>query len=262
MATTAHVRTDAAVASPEQEASTRAQVVHLVVSQGPVAAAEIAAALGLTTPAVRRHLVALEADGQIVAREAPTGGKRPRGRPARTYVATESAHDALPSAYSELALQALDHLRRVAGAAALGAFAHERSAQMEDRYAAVAAEPDPAARAAALADLLDRDGYEATVRPVPGTETVQLCQGHCPVQHVAAAFPQLCEAEAEAFSRLLGVHVQRLATLARGGHVCTTNVPTVVAVPGPTVVAVPAPTTAAAAPAAVPTSPILVEGPR
>jgi hypothetical protein len=45
------------------------------------------------------------------------------------------------------------------------------------------------------------------------------------VQHVAAEFPQFCEAETEAFSRLLGVHVQRLATLAHGDHVCTTFVP-------------------------------------
>ena len=54
---------------------------------------------------------------------------------------------------------------------------------------------------------------------------IQLCQGPCPVQHVAAEFPQFCEAETEAFSRLLGVHVQRLATLAHGDHVCTTFVP-------------------------------------
>ena len=54
---------------------------------------------------------------------------------------------------------------------------------------------------------------------------MQLCQGHCPVQDVAHEFPQLCEAEARAFSRMLGVHVQRLATLAGGGHVCTTNIP-------------------------------------
>jgi predicted ArsR family transcriptional regulator len=55
---------------------------------------------------------------------------------------------------------------------------------------------------------------------------VQLCQGHCPMQHVAAQFPQFCEAETEAFSRMLGVHVQRLATLAGGEHVCTTFIPT------------------------------------
>jgi hypothetical protein len=42
---------------------------------------------------------------------------------------------------------------------------------------------------------------------------------------VATQFPQLCEAETEAFSELLGVHVQRLATLAHGEHVCTTHIP-------------------------------------
>jgi predicted ArsR family transcriptional regulator len=59
----------------------------------------------------------------------------------------------------------------------------------------------------------------------------QLCQGHCPVQHVATQFPQLCEAETQAFSELLGVHVQRLATLAHGEHVCTTHIPLALTVP-------------------------------
>ena len=54
---------------------------------------------------------------------------------------------------------------------------------------------------------------------------IQLCQGHCPVQSVAEEFPAFCEAETDVFSRLLGVHVQRLATLAGGHHVCTTFVP-------------------------------------
>jgi hypothetical protein len=41
---------------------------------------------------------------------------------------------------------------------------------------------------------------------------------------VAAEFPQLCEAETEAFARLLGTPVQRLATIAHGDGVCTTHV--------------------------------------
>ena len=53
----------------------------------------------------------------------------------------------------------------------------------------------------------------------------QLCQHHCPVAHVAEQFPQLCEAETEVFSRLLGTHVQRLATIAHGDGVCTTFIP-------------------------------------
>jgi predicted ArsR family transcriptional regulator len=45
------------------------------------------------------------------------------------------------------------------------------------------------------------------------------------VAHVAEEFPELCEAETEVFARLLGTHVQRLATIAHGDGVCTTHVP-------------------------------------
>jgi predicted ArsR family transcriptional regulator len=41
---------------------------------------------------------------------------------------------------------------------------------------------------------------------------------------VAARFPQLCEAETEAFARMLDTPVQRLATIAHGDGVCTTHV--------------------------------------
>jgi hypothetical protein len=39
-----------------------------------------------------------------------------------------------------------------------------------------------------------------------------------------AEFPQLCGAETEAFGRLLGTPVQRLATIAHGDGICTTHV--------------------------------------
>jgi len=61
------------------------------------------------------------------------------------------------------------------------------------------------------------------VRDIPVGE--QLCQQHCPVSHVAHEFPELCEAETAAISRMLGRHVQRLATIAHGDGVCTTCIP-------------------------------------
>jgi predicted ArsR family transcriptional regulator len=67
------------------------------------------------------------------------------------------------------------------------------------------------------------EGYAASAEYVGAG--AQLCQHHCPVSHVAEEFPQLCEAETAAFADLLGVHVQRLATIARGDAVCTTHVP-------------------------------------
>lgn len=84
----------------------------------------------------------------------------------------------------------------------------------------------PAERTEALAKALTADGYAATAKSAPGPHSgEQLCQHHCPVAHVAEQFPQLCEAETEVFSRLLGTHVQRLATIAHGDGVCTTFIP-------------------------------------
>jgi predicted ArsR family transcriptional regulator len=126
----------------------------------------------------------------------------------------------------------------VAGPEAVRQFAAERFADLEARYRPVveAAGTDPAARAEALAASLSADGFAASTRtPRVGGDAggTQLCQGHCPVQHVAREFPELCEAETATFSRLLGVHVQRLATLAHGEHVCTTHIPkrTVLGIP-------------------------------
>ncbi len=215
----------------EHDPRTRARVLAAITEHGPVTASTIGSQLGLTPAAVRRHLDALAEQGAIAPRDdlGPTGSRR-RGRPARRWVAADAGHAALPADYDDLATHALRYLRDTVGEHAVEAFARERFAATESRYAAAVAgagsEPD--ARTDALVAALSRDGYAASARPVGdgGHAGVQLCQGHCPVQQVAAEFPQLCQAETDSFSRLLGVHVQRLSTLARGQHVCTTFVPT------------------------------------
>lgn len=216
------------------EESTRHNVLDLIIEKGPVTAASLAKILQLTTAAVRRHITALEDSGFIEPMDGPIPGKRGRGRPARHYVATDKGHNGLSHEYSELASKALNYMRQLAGDEAIENFAAARSRDIERRYAPVIrdAGTDPRSRAMALADALTADGYAATVRDV-GTNgiAVQLCQGHCPVQDVAGEFPQLCEAETQAFSRLLDVHVQRLATLAGGEHVCTTSVPVMLPTP-------------------------------
>ncbi|MDN5797290.1 MAG: helix-turn-helix domain-containing protein [Intrasporangium sp.] len=211
------------------ESRTRSRVLHLVSTDGPITAAELGRALDLTPAAVRRHLDALVEHG-VIAEHEPTAARRGRGRPARAYVVTATGHRALETDYDSLAVDVLHFLTEHVGSAAVSEFAREHVAAFEQRYAARLADAgdDPSARAAALVEALTEDGFAATARPVGvgGLTGVQLCQGHCPVQQVAAQFPAFCEAETDAFSRLLGVHVQRLATLAGGHHVCTTFIPT------------------------------------
>jgi predicted ArsR family transcriptional regulator len=200
----------------------------MVSAEGPITAAELGRHLDLTPAAVRRHLDALVEQGTVVEHE-PAGGKRGRGRPARAYVVSEAGHGSLEADYDSLAVEVLRYLSEHGGPQAVADFARNRVGALETRYAAelAAAGDDPAARAETLVDLLSQDGFAASARPVGvgSLAGVQLCQGHCPVQHAAEQFPAFCEAETDAFSRLLGVHVQRLATLAGGHHVCTTFIP-------------------------------------
>ncbi len=215
-------------AAHDVDGTTRRRVLELVAAEGPVTAGELAAALGLTSAAVRRHLALLEDDGKIAVHDGgPAAGHARRGRPARRYVVSAGGQTELAGGYSELAAQAMRYLRDAAGPDAVAAFAAQRYEAVVSRYAPELTATDPQARAAQLAELLSADGYAASVRPVAGPRvpTLQLCQGHCPVQNVAEEFSELCEAEARAFSRLLGTHVQRLATIAGGAHACVTNVP-------------------------------------
>ncbi len=204
---------------------TRDRVAELLLQGGPATAAALGSRLGLTPAAVRRHLDAMAADGLVA--DAPLrprrGQSRGRGRPARLFRLTEAGRAAFPHAYDDIATAALRFLAESVGPAAVSAFAAQRVAELESRYRPMVDSAPAAARAAVLAAALTADGYAASAA-VAGTG-VQLCQHHCPVQHVAEQFPQLCEAETEVFARLLGSHVQRLATIAHGDGVCTTNIP-------------------------------------
>ncbi|MDO4887884.1 MAG: winged helix-turn-helix transcriptional regulator [Actinomycetaceae bacterium] len=214
---------------PDSDASTRDNILRLIIERGPITSAELASILVLTAAAVRRHLTQLEADGKIAEYTGASSGPVRRGRPSRRYVATTLGQAAFGDACADVANQALNFVHAALGDDGVQAFALQRIDELEARYADVVDEAgeDPQNRAEALANALTRDGYAASVRKGPGGFTLQLCQGHCPIHDVAASYPVMCEAETQAFHRLLNVHVQRLATLAGGEHVCTLTIPLV-----------------------------------
>lgn len=229
------------MADATAESRTRDRVRRAVGERGPVSASDLASRLGLTPAAVRRHLDALAADELIAEHEVPPpAGGRGRGRPARKYVLTDRGQQRMGTTYDGVATAALHFLAEQGGEDAVEEFAARQIAALEERLGSALDEAgdDVADRTQALAQALSAEGFAASTRPVghgDGPIGIQLCQGHCPVQQVASEFRQFCDAETEAFSRLLGVHVQRLATLAGGEHVCTTFVPTgaVIAGSGP-----------------------------
>jgi predicted ArsR family transcriptional regulator len=207
----------------EGECGTRDAVARHVLRRGPQTAAALADALGLSAAAIRRHLDALVADGVLVEREPRPAARRGRGRPARTYALTDEGRATFPHGYDDLATTALRYLNETGGPDAVASFAAHRAASLEEAIAPTVSGATIAQRADGLAIALTAQGYAAST--APSGIGVQVCQHHCPVAHVAAEFPELCEAETRAFERVLGTYVQRLATIAHGDGVCTTHVP-------------------------------------
>lgn len=205
------------------ERGTRARVARLILEHGPVTAAALGERLGLTPAAVRRHLDALLADGMIEPRTARPRGQRGRGRPAKMFAITDAGRSAFVHAYDDLAGSALRFLAERLGGEAVSEFARAQVSGLVGRLETLMREVPAEQRVRVLAEALSTEGYAASATAT-GKGGEQLCQHHCPVAHVAAAFPQLCEAETEAFARLLGTPVQRLATIANGDGVCTTHV--------------------------------------
>lgn len=218
-------------ANDADDSRTRQKVFRSVLDDGPITASALAKGLELTPAAIRRHLDALEGQGLIEVRGL-AGKQAGRGRPARHYVVTSRGHDELSRSYDEFAVNILRFFQDRMGEDAVVDFSDDFVAKLRDRLRGELEKrggTSVASRSRALASALTREGYAASATPVAaGTslEAMQLCQGHCPIQSVAAEFPEICEAELAMFSEYLGVDVRRLSSLAHGDHVCTTHIPT------------------------------------
>jgi predicted ArsR family transcriptional regulator len=214
-----------AASADDTTAATRTRVARHILEHGPSTATDIAEGLGLTSAAVRRHLDSLTAEGMLVTADPYVRGRRSRGRPAKVFKVTDAGRDEFEQAYDDLAVSALSFVADLGGAEAVAVFARRRLLHLEEAYRLALAAVGPEEAPQALADLLSEEGYATSIEPAP-QGGMQICQHHCPVAHVAAEFPQICEAETEMIGRLLGSHVQRLATIAHGDGVCTTHIPT------------------------------------
>ena len=206
---------------PGEDIRTRDAIARSILENGPSTASTLSKRLALTPAGIRRHLDLLVADGVLEARDPRVGSIRGRGRPSKVFLMTDEGRSQFEHSYDDLAVAALKFMAAHSGDHLVTAFAESRAEDIERK-----ATPYLAKRAKkidALATFLTEQGYAASVEKRGTGE--EICQHHCPIAHVAAQYPQLCEAETQAFSRLLGTHVQRLATIAHGDGVCTTYIP-------------------------------------
>jgi predicted ArsR family transcriptional regulator len=206
--------------------STRTQVARAILEGGPATAADLAQRLAMTPAGIRRHLDALIEEGVLSARDPYqiADAQRGRGRPSKVFVMTDVGREKFEHSYDDLAVAALKFMSSQSGEALVEKFARSRAEDFSKRIKPLITERQSMGeKSAALAEFLTTEGYAASMHPRALGE--ELCQNHCPIAHVASQFPELCDAETEFISELLGTHVQRLATIAHGDGVCTTYIP-------------------------------------
>jgi predicted ArsR family transcriptional regulator len=203
-----------------EDLRTRDLVARSILENGPSTAVALATRLKLTPAGIRRHLDSLIAEGILEEREPHLRSAKTRGRPSKVFVMSDQGRERFEHSYDDLAVAALKYLSNQ-GEHLVSGFAKQRADEIV-RKSKVSVAPAKD-RAKALAGFLSSEGYAASAH-THGIG-VEVCQHHCPIAHVAAEFPQLCEEETRAFSEILGTHVQRLATIAHGDGVCTTFIP-------------------------------------
>ena len=206
---------------PGEDIRTRDAIARSILENGPSTASTLSERLALTPAGIRRHLDLLVTDGILEARDPRVGSTRGRGRPSKVFLMTDEGRSQFEHSYDDLAVAALKFMAAHSGDHLVNAFAESRAEDIERKATTYLAKR--AKKVDALATFLTEQGYAASVEKRGTGE--EICQHHCPIAHVAAQYPQLCEAETQAFSRLLGTHVQRLATIAHGDGVCTTYIP-------------------------------------
>jgi predicted ArsR family transcriptional regulator len=206
---------------PGEDIRTRDAIARSILENGPSTASTLSKRLALTPAGIRRHLDLLVADGILEARDPRVGSTRGRGRPSKVFLMTDEGRSQFEHTYDDLAVAALKFMAAQSGDHLVTAFAESRAEDIERKATQYLAKRSK--KIDALASFLTEQGYAASVEKRGTGE--EICQHHCPIAHVAAQYPQLCEAETQAFSRLLGTHVQRLATIAHGDGVCTTYIP-------------------------------------
>jgi predicted ArsR family transcriptional regulator len=180
--------------------TTRGRIV-LLVRRAARTVDDLAAALGVTTNAIRAQLLVLERDGLVRQR----GVRRGQGKPASLYELTPRAERLFPKAYASVLSTLLDVLaERLAGDALAAAYR-----EVGRRLAAEHGPPrgDLRQRLAAATALLEGMGSLVEVETVG--ERVILHGRSCPLGVLVPNHPQACRLVEALLSEMTGVPVRQ-----------------------------------------------------
>lgn len=202
---------------PEQRLSTRSLILQLLKTEGSRRVGELAATLGLTEMAVRRHLRTLESEGLVRS----VSIRQAMGRPTFRYSLTGEADGYFPKKYSQLTLDLLSELEELPGGeSVIGSMFEGRRDKLESRYRERLGDRSLGERVAELAAIQNGGGYMAVCER-DRDDAYLLHEYNCPISQIASKYRQACQCEEQLFEKLLGANVERTSCIADGDRRCT-----------------------------------------
>ncbi|WP_212961556.1 helix-turn-helix transcriptional regulator [Cohnella xylanilytica] len=202
---------------PQEEGTTRRQLLQLLRTEGDRSILELSKALGITEMGVRRHIQTLERDGFIQS----SLFRQAMGRPSYRYSLTELADELFPKNYPHLTLDLLAELEEQDGGSEMvDKLFDGRRGKLEAKYRERMTDKSLGERVAELASIQNAGGYMADWELEPDG-TYKLYERNCPIAQVANRYRQACRCEERLFRDLLGADVERTECFADGGQRCT-----------------------------------------
>ncbi len=199
-----------------REQSTKTEIVHLLKTTGGSEAKAIAGACGLTTVAVRRHLLQFRAAGLIQVKTE----RRPKGRPTTVHSLTALGDAEFPRDYEGFACDVLSSLRALDGEAKIYQVFRRRRKEMTARYLSRMKGKSLEQRVREVAAILTECGYMADVSPA-GRGSFLLTEHNCALPRVAKCYPVTCEEELCLIRDLVGASVTRVSHVLAGDRRCS-----------------------------------------
>ena len=202
--------------------TTADRILFRLKTRGPQAIAELGAAFGVTSEAVRQLLVKAEADGLVTYEDRREG----RGRPTRLWRLTETGHARFPDRHAELTVGLLEAVRAEFGDAGLDRLIARREAAQRDAYRSETGRARTVeGKVKALAELRDREGYMAEWRR-EDDGSLTLVENHCPICAAAATCQKLCRSELAIFRDVMdgAAEVERTDHVLAGARRCAYRV--------------------------------------
>ena len=193
---------------------TRERILEFILEHREVRVEELAAALGISSVGIRRHLSNLRADGLVGMRPV----KQATGRPYYSYYPTELAVPAMPAAYADLLERMLRGLGERADVS--GSVTTSVAESLASRHRSEIGEQstDPEEMIVQVTESLKQDGILDSWHAAE--DGYHLTNGQCPYRKAAEISKLPCESDRKAIELLLGVDVQQLNRIVDGSPVC------------------------------------------